>query len=302
MPPGYYHFCTDGWKNGRLFNSRSQFVIGMATIAFLSILFGVEIYAFELMPNHIHIILKATGSQCVDIFFYLTRRINRQLSEDGNPLLPEDYWFKLIPIEDRESMRHHIVYVARNPYEKGYSVPGAYMWGSGYLAFSHVSQFIRGPKVKDMKKKEIQKFTATREELPSTWEIHPEAGVLPANFVKVEKIRGMFSSPKDYMTMMVKDYEAFVRLSDSLGEELEFSLEEIKDIVGKSIRKDYPGSKLNSLSNEQKCRTAVQLNARYNISPKQLAQCLYMPERIVVQAINSKDYGNNSVRKSGSNP
>ncbi len=54
---GYYHLCTDGLKGTLLFNNPAEYAFGMLMIGLLSIKFSISVYAFVLMPNHIHIIL-----------------------------------------------------------------------------------------------------------------------------------------------------------------------------------------------------------------------------------------------------
>lgn len=291
LPRGYYHLCTDGWKTGKLFHTVAQYALGMATIALITLKFDVQIYVFELMPNHIHIILSATGAQCVDVFSFIRQRINKRLKAEGYPELPPDYGFKLVPIESKEALQKQVLYLARNAYEKGLCTPCGHMWGSSYLLYNQLAQFILGEKVKDMPVRKVERLIESRIPLPPEWEIHPVLGVLPSNFVKLDKVLEVFPNVKDYMTMMIKDYESYVRISNALGEELEWSVCEVKDITGQVVRNTSRGRSLNELSNEEKCQVAVRIHHDYGIAPKLLAQAVYIPERVIMQAIRSKDYG-----------
>ena len=291
MPKGYYHFCTDGWQGGKLFHNDRQYAKGMATIALISIVFKVKICAFELMPNHLHLILQASGEQMVQIFFYITRHINAVLVKDGYPPLPDNYMFRPIPITGKDSMRHHIIYLARNAYEKGKCTPGGHMWGSGYLAFNQLAGMIRGSFVRDLPVRVVEKMIGSRTKLPPDWEIHPVLGVLPKSFVETRMVQEMFPSVKDYCTMMIKDYESFARISKALGEESQWSVAEVRDMAGQIISKDYPGKSLYELSGEEKCRLAVQINSDFGADPKTLSKALYVTEHIIIQALRSKDYG-----------
>ena len=291
LPSGCYHLCTDGWKEGKLFHTDHHYIIGMASIAMLTILCGITIYAFELMPNHVHIIMKGTGEQAIKAFGLLVKRINKCLSADGYPTLPPKYGFKLIPIDNRASFRQHVIYLARNPYEKGICIPGGNPWGSGYLLFNKLGTALCGTKISEMKKVVLYNYTNSRISLPPHWEVHPQFGILPKNFVNTVNVINRFSSVKDYLTVLIKDYESFVRISDSVGEKIEFSIEEVRDIISEQIRKDYPGQRLTTLTNEAKCRIASYLFTRYGIDTVTLSASLNTPERIIIQAINSKDIG-----------
>lgn len=289
FPLGYYHLCTDGWKEGRLFYTREQFAFGMATIGLVALMFNVRIYALELMPNHIHLVVAATGAECVKVFYYIIRRINKRLKKDGYPILPHTYSFKLVPIEDKEAMQKELVYLARNAYEKGACTPCGHMWGTGYLLYNQLAQFVRGKKVKEMSSREVSRLIESEVALPEEWEIHPELGVLPRNFLDIKKLQEVFPSPKDFVTFLVKDYESYNRLSKLYGEELEWSLSEARDVTDNMRQRVYPGRV--NLTQEEKCLLASRIHQEYQIPLKLLSQTLFVPERILLQSVHSKDLG-----------
>lgn len=297
MPRCYYHLCTDGWRDGKLFHTVEHFTFCMIGVALLTLKFGVQIYAFELMPNHIHIVLSATGEQCLECFYYLVRRINKKLKAAGLPCLPRDYWFKLIPIENRESMRHHLVYLARNKYEKGICTPCGHMWGTGYLLYNQTASLIVGKKVKYMSGRELERIVGCRIDLPPEWEIHPVLGILPRCYINIDKVQELFPSVKDYMTMLVKDYESYIRISTSLEEDIQWSVQEVKDIVNQLVNQMFPQKKLIRLSSKEKCLIAVRANSQYRVSASLLSEALFLPEHVLRQALNSKEYGVSLVRR-----
>ena len=66
-PLGYFHLCTDGLKDRKLFNSITEYAYGMTVLGLIVLKFDITIYAFSLMPNHIHIIMKGTGGECTQV-------------------------------------------------------------------------------------------------------------------------------------------------------------------------------------------------------------------------------------------
>ena len=291
QPKAYYHLCTDGWQNGKLFHTREQYALGMSTIALTTLKFNVRIYAFELMPNHIHVILSATGAQCLDCFYFIFRRVNKRLQADGYPPLPEDYWFKLIEVPHREAMKSQLAYLARNPYEKGRCTPMGHRWGTGYLLYNELTEHIRGQRVGDLPVRTVERMVESRMHLPPDWEIHPDLGILPFNFVDQQKLQSLFPVVKEFMTRMVKDYESYALLSRSLGEEIEWSIHEVREIVEKYLKNTFPGQSMDQLTREELCRMAAALNKRYQISPELLSNVIPAPVKVLSQAIRSKDYG-----------
>jgi len=291
LPLGYYHLCSDGWQTGKLFHTDEQFAFGVAGLAISTLRFGVKIYAYELMPNHFHILLSATGSQCLDIFFTLVRRINKRLRDDGFPCLPEDYWFKLVPVETKEQMRDLLVYLARNKYEKGICTPFGHMWGTGYLVYNQIAQLISGTKVKDIPIRDVERLVGSRMPLPDDWEIHPLLGVLPKRFVYTDKVLELFPSVKEYVTRVVKQYESLVKIAETVGESVEWSEPEAKDLLFKLCDNLFPGKHLHELTADEKGRIAVRADHLYHLPLPLLSQLLKLPEYVVRQFLQSKDYG-----------
>lgn len=291
MPHGYYHLCTDGWSNGKLFRTQEEYAMGMTAIALAVVKFGIKVYAFVLMPNHIHLLLSASGSVCVDIFDFLVRRINKQLVADGFPTLPETYDFKLVPIPDKKSFVSHFIYIVRNTYEKGICIPGGYPWGSDALYFSQWGELIRGTRIDALSKREKIRRLKSEIELPGHWEFNAELGVLPRSFVSTQKVRELIPSVKAYLTRLIKDYESMIHVSRVLEETITFAKDEIDDIASQTAKYLYPDCPMKELSVEDKCKLAVQICKEYGFLPKDIAGALRLPERVVAQALRSKDYG-----------
>lgn len=291
FPEGDYHLCFDRLESRLLFVSEEDYRQGMAGVALSAIKFGLDIYAFELMPNHAHIVLHGTGEQCMKAFSFQKRRLSEQLIKTGRQPLSDDYGCKLIPIPDKEALKAQILYCVRNPYEKDYCSPGGHRWGSGYLYFNELACLIRGVPVSSLSKAKVRRYCASRELIPPEWEVHPLLGILPCNFVNVEKVEQLFGSVKEYHTRLVKEYETVVKIARSLDEEVPFSLSEIREIVHTELRNAYPGRLFKSISQEEKCRVAVRLHESHSLNSFQLSQALYLSELTITQAIRSKDYG-----------
>lgn len=289
---GYYHLSSDGWKEGSLFHTSAQYAYGMILMGLLTLRFGIVIYNFCLMPNHFHIILSGTGESILSAFVYFRQKMSARLIKEGYAALPDDYAFKLTPIDNQEQMRVNFLYVDRNPYEREYGIPGGYPWGVAYLHFSSLPTYILGRQAGEMSKRELERLTGSRTPVPQNWEFHPELGLLPKCFVDNTLFQKLFHSPKDYLTRLVKDYEAFVKLGKSINDDISLSKVEIKDILKLLINEYYPGKWLNTLSRDEKGRLCVLLSAQYSLSISQIADALVLPEQLVRQFLFARDYGN----------
>ena len=129
----------------------------------------------------------------------------------------------------------------------------------------------------------------THVSIPSDRLIHPGLGmVLPQSFVDMGVLHKVFPTAKEYETRLVKDYEAFVEIADQVGEEIVFSVEEAKDIVKQELMME--GRNLSDLSNDDRCALAVRLNKKYRLDAITLSQAVFIPARIISQALKSKKY------------
>ena len=285
---GYYHLCTDG-KRGTICHDDAEYVYLVNTISLLDLLFPVKVHSYEVMRSHLHLLLSGRGKDCVAVFDYVKRRINKRLVEDGYPPLPKDYDFKLIPVVDEDQMRKNAVYIARNASEVQNIRPGGYLFGSSMAFYSNVSRLFETVQVRDLSKRTLEKLFRTHVSIPPDRLIHPGMGmVLPQSFVDMGVLYKLFPTAKEYETRLVKDYETFVEIADQIGEEIAFSVEEAKDIVKQELM--LVGQKLSELSNDERCSLAVRLNKKYRLDALTLSQSVFIPAHVISQALRSKKY------------
>lgn len=286
---GYYHLCTDGLKGGLIFNNAAQFAFGMLMMGLICVKYGITIYAFTLMSNHIHIILKGTGDSCLKAFDLLKRKLSAMLVRDGYAPLPEDYWFKLVPLESDDQLRTEIIYVLRNCLEKGLGIVGGYIWSSAWLYHSEVSALMGGTPVCSISKRQMKALLIGNDELPGHWITHPYVGLMPYSFVDTSLVLRLFPEPKDLQTAIVKDYEVFFQIARRLGELQEFNKAEIDAIVSQTLQKRFGGRELRHLSEEDKGRLAIILNRDFGLSSYQISTSIYIREKTVRQLLSSKE-------------
>lgn len=286
---GYYHFCTDGLKEGLIFNNAAEFAFGMCLMGLLWLKFSIRIYAFELMPNHIHIILSGTGENCLMAFDYLKRKLSARLLRDGYPPLPDDYWFKLVRLENQEELKNEILYILRNPLEKGFCIVGGYIWGTEWIYYSRFPKALEGTLAGKMSKRSLSKLFASEEDIPEHWRINPYLGLLPDSFVDTSVVRELFPSPKDLQTALVKDYEVYFQIANRLGELAEFSKSEVTGIVTQTLQKRFGGRDLRALSEQEKGKMAIILHREFGLNSYQISTSIFVREKVIRQLLASKE-------------
>ena len=261
----------------------------MILLGLVSLRFHLTIYAFALMPNHLHLIVEGTGANCLDAFDYLKHKLSERLKRDGCAPLPENYWFKLVKIEDEEQLKREIIYVLRNPLEKGNGTVGGYLWASGWLYFSNLSKAMGGTLAGGMSKRSKYKYFTTELAIPDHWRVHPYLGLLPESFVDTTLVERLFPSPKDLQVALVKDYEVFFQIARRLGELYEFSKTEIAGIVNQTLQKRFGGRNLMDLTEQDKGKMALILNREYGLTSYQISKSIFLKELVVRQFLSSKE-------------
>ena len=286
---GDYHFCTDGLKGGLIFNSVAEFAFGMFLMGLICIRFGIIIYAFTLMPNHIHIVLHGTGSKCLRAFDYLRRKLSARLKKDGFSPLPEDYWFKLTKIESQVQLKNEIIYVLRNPLEKGLGIVGCYLWSSAWVYYSDIPSALERIPAGSISKRSLAKILGGEDELPSDWMVNSYIGLMPDSFVDIAAVRRLFPDPKELQAAVVKDYEVFFQIAYRLGELAEFGKNEIEMIVGQTLQKRFGGRSLNALTESDKGKLIIILNREFGLNSYQISTSVFVKERLVRQLLAAKE-------------
>ena len=273
-PHGWYHLVTD--KTKWLFHTPEEFVFGMNTIALCALLYPVRIVRFELMGNHIHIVLEGTGAACLKVFFYIRKRLGVDLD------------FQLIPIEDKAQLINTLLYVDRNPYETDLNVlPGGYPWGTGGLGFR--LQPPGGVRADTLSKAYLRRILRSDVEIPGDFRVDTELGmVLPASFVDTAFFEQVFGTASFYMTRFVKSLEAFLHLADQVGEDLPISPAEVDSLIEDQLRENYGGNRFRYLRAWEKEKLVQTLANQYRIPPATLAERLDLPVYLVGQMIRSK--------------
>lgn len=117
----FWHLYTDGTKMQDIFWSEEEFKLGMIALAVCAILSpDVELVTFELMSNHIHLILRGSKAGCIELFSRFSLRLKRLCRQWGRTLDRNVFEPQILEIESLRALRNEIIYVNRNAYVANY--------------------------------------------------------------------------------------------------------------------------------------------------------------------------------------
>ncbi|MBQ8062101.1 MAG: hypothetical protein IJ205_09225 [Bacteroidales bacterium] len=288
-PAGFYHMIIDSFEKGQLFHNDAQFAAGMNTVALGQYIHRIKILIFELMSNHAHFMIWATGSDAVDFFVYQKKRINARLIKDGFPPLPDDLGFMLVPVDtsDPYQLQNGIIYIARNPHKADPAItPSGYLWGSSYLLFSRISTIIQKKQVKDYSVDFMRNVLCSKTRLPDNYVFNENLGIiLPESYVLNQKTEKILKSAWNYCGNLVKNMDAYVKISERIGAKISINDRELDTIIYTICKNKYNVKSYLELSLDDRCRLGVRLYKEYHIDVKRICRKIGIEYSIMAELI-----------------
>lgn len=134
----YWHIYTPGVETPVLFGVKEDYVFMMNLICQSAVSTeGIEILAFEVMSNHLHIVVSGEESFARRFFAFLDKRLKRCAKSLTCKEIPSSFEARYKEIDSLQSLRNTIVYVNRNGFvtDRNYT-PFTYPWGTGKYYFN----------------------------------------------------------------------------------------------------------------------------------------------------------------------
>lgn len=131
-PGAWYHVMNRGRRKDLIYFSDSDYRIFMEVLEKATELFGIEIHAFALLPNHYHILVRTPQGNISRAMRHIngvyTQKINVKYKLDGSLFRGR---FKSIIVEKEEYLLELVRYIHRNPQKaKMEEKVGGYEWCS----------------------------------------------------------------------------------------------------------------------------------------------------------------------------
>lgn len=133
----YWHVYTDGTKMQNIFCNEEDFKIGMWCLAAaLHLCKSVRAITFELMGNHVHLILAGQKEDCIKAFGLFVERLRQAFPKRQRIIDWSKLKMEILPIESLQALRNEIIYVNRNAFVANPAyTPDSYPWGGGCTYF-----------------------------------------------------------------------------------------------------------------------------------------------------------------------
>ena len=269
----WWHLHTPGNLTSLLFANDDDYRFAMnLMVRCLTEFPTLAVIAFEIMSNHIHIVLSGDEHIINEFFATYRKRLKRYLSTKAQGRLSNQFQMSLKPINDLKALRDAIVYVNRNGYVVNPShTPFSYPWGTGRYYFNDVQIAKKLSDVSDIGIRRM--FRSRNPHLPEDYRII-DGYVSPLEYCAVKLGMAMFRNAHQYFYMISKNIEAYEKLAAELDDGEYLTDSELFTQVVKILKADYAANSLRDLTTAQKQDLARKLRSDYRSSNGQIRRIL----------------------------
>ena len=274
----YWHIYTDGRKMQNIFCCEEDFKIGMWCLAAaIHLCEGVQLITFELMGNHVHLLLAGAKEDCIKAFNLFEARLKKAFPKKERAIDWREFKMDILPIESLQALRNEIIYINRNAFVANPEyTPDSYPWGGGCAYFSPWLQHVKTVSFGNLP-------ILTQRALTHTKNIAPLADLREINsipfipsFCNIKLGESMFRDTRSYFNSLTRNAEAFSQIAARLKDSIFLTDEELYSVLCSYISKEYSVKTPSELSVQQKIDTARYLHFNYNASNPQLRRMLRM--------------------------
>ena len=287
----YYHLCTDGLKQSVMFRDNEDYVTGINYLAVCQITVRkIEIIAFCLMSNHLHIVAKGNESAMKKFIISFKRRYSMWLSRKYKE-------YKMLhrtactikEIDSIEYLKQVIAYVLRNPIAAGINVsPFQYKWSSASCYFSPKDENVR---TKDDNSLPAYRLSVNkgRHILKTRTPIFDKITVIDGamadltSFVKFTEVEDIFKTFRAFMYFMSKDNDNEIELEMNLLKKVSYNDSTVINAIRQICEEKFKTSHIGALRMHEKCSLIKYLKKNFNSSPKQIARVLNLKIETIAQ-------------------
>ena len=259
-----------------IFISKEDFIMGMWCLAAAQHLCkSVRVITFELMGNHIHLILAGAKEDCIKVFDLFAARLKKAFPKRQRAIDWGKFKMDILPIESLQALRNEIIYANRNAFVANPAyTPDSYPWGGGCAYFN--------PWLKHLVTTPLNELPIlTQRALLHTKKIAPLADLkvidsMPfiPSFCDIQLGESMFRDARSYFNSLTRNAEAFSQIAARLKDAIFLTDEELYSVICSYINKEYSVKTPSQLSAQQKIDTARHMHFGYNASNQQLRRML----------------------------
>lgn len=263
-----------------VFSILEDFMAGMSILAICAKMFpDIRIYSFQLMTNHIHLVIGGPEKKIEEFFNYFVDRLDWYF---GGSLDLKNFKLKMFPIKDLSYLRNAIVYVNRNGSVVSYdTTPFSYPWGSSQFFFQPITARYYKLAGKSIGITSIRALMHTRS-CDMLKDLKMVDGYIsPLEFCDIQTAELFFRDARQYFYLISRKVESYLDVAKSIGEAVFYNDNDLYTAAVKIAKEQYSTHDLRTLPVSSKIEMARRLHYDYNASSKQLQRLLSLDQEVL---------------------
>ena len=277
----FYHLFTPGDSQELLFTCEADFRFGMNVIASAALdTPGVRIVTFELMSNHIHVVLAGTQEAIRSFFSLVKKRLRRHYSLSGKTVSFDRFEAGLKETDDLDSLRNVIAYCNRNNYVVDpEETPFSYPYGANGFFFNPSSRAHLNPRYGDLtihQKRAMMHSHAV--DYPTDLPVI-DGYLSPAGYCDISLGEKMFRDARHYFYKISRDLDSYASVAAGIGDTISYTDDELYAAACRICAREHGAARPSLVDYPSKVKLAQTLHYQYNASNKQLSRILRMEIR-----------------------
>ena len=289
--PTYYHLCADGADARNFVISVEDFKAALNLAGVCSFNSGVIVVCVSIEDSHPHFLLYGTEEKCLHFKrlyeqSYLHHVVASRGSLDGVELDMVMY-----EVCDVEYLMNAAAYIVVQPTKDGKRVmPYDYPWGSGSLyfrtgpyvpvwCFDNEGRIVEPLRIGDLTSRERRKILYSRMNVPEGWLVC-NGVLLPSNYVDIKRFESIYRTHNCYRTFQSAGKKMDAVVQNRISEIKGVSLEDIeaRELCRQKCKEMYGVKDVRVIKSGQRLEVARALRRGYNISYRQLATLVRLPQ------------------------
>lgn len=270
-----FNVCTPE-NHPIIFQTKNDYAQGMGIVGICSKLYPeIRIITFELMSNHIHLVVSGEEEYIQEFFQCFKKRYAKYQVINNREPLGNDFFLKTFKVDNLEYARNAISYVNRNAYVvREDNTPLSYPWGANLCYFQPLIKLCYDEMKNPVTIRGLRNLYNGKG-ADSIKELYTFGGVAsPFSFCSYNLGESLFRNAKHYFYKISKSVETYEEIAKIIGESHYFTDDDLFLAARGIAKKEFGNENLPLLSLDSKISLAKELHFRYNANNKQICRML----------------------------
>lgn len=287
----YYHLCADGDDAHNFIISEADFIVALNLVGVCAANCNVIVVCFSIEDSHPHFLLFGLYEDCLAFKEMYERAYCHYIVQSRGSADDVVFDMEIYPVPDEDYLMNVGTYIVAQPTKDGKNVmPFDYRWGSGCLYFRRepyvpvwmldkTGEILPVRRIGDFLYSERRALLHSRKDVPGDWLVC-NGILLPSNYVDVKRFESIYRTCNCYRTFLTagrkKDEVVLGKIASLRGVSLEDI--EVRRLSKEMCLEMFGFKDVRRLGGTQRAALARSLRTKYNISFRQLAYIVRLPE------------------------